>query len=44
MEVVVTVELGVGDESTGVDDLVTFDSDGFAVAALEVTNGPVFPL
>ena len=44
IEFAVTIELGVGDQPTGVDDLVTLDGDWFAVAALEVTNGPVLPL
>ena len=44
MKATVTVELGVGDQPTRVDDLVTLNSNWFAVTALEVTNGPVLPL
>jgi len=44
MKAAVTVELGVGDQATGVDNLVTLNSNRFAVTALEVTSGPVLPL
>ena len=43
-ETPLTVEQGVGDQSTGVDDFVTLDGNWFASAASEVLNCSMFPL
>ena len=44
MGVAVTIEHGVGNQPTGVDDLVTLNSNRFAVSILEVADRPVLPL